>query len=131
MLSRIFKAYCGQGVVDSRGHFEKGVAGNQKEFKKELEAKRNKGMYERIVHEQSTFSDLIEAKEATVIKVLNPSNLWNMNFPTFPKPIRLWSITPQAYSDLEDSFGIFTLYQNYLLCNEDVFKKRVIGNVSN
>ena len=75
-------------------------------------------MYERVVHERSSFSDLIEAKEATVIKVLNCSNLWNANMPTYPKPIKLWNLTDQAYSDLEDSFGIFTLFQNYLICND-------------
>lgn len=122
--------YIGEGVVDERSHHSKKTdEGNQKLIKDEIES--NPGVYERIVHEETTFSDLIEAKEATAIKVFNPSNLWNINFPTFPKPIALWNnLDHQAYSDLEDSFGIFTLFQNFLLCNEEVFKKRLVGNVS-
>lgn len=112
--------YIGQGIEETRSHIQVQKAqGNQKIIRDEL--LKNSEDYQRITNESSTFIELEQAKEATAITVYNFSNLWNVGLEYAEKPVGLNHLSEPDYQVLENSFGIYTLYQNYLFCNYQLF----------
>lgn len=111
--------YIGQGLLDRRGHGNRSDLcrsnGNQAKIAERITC--GKGLYVRIVNESNQFDLLDRAKEYLSIMVYNFSNLWNEIEPSIQIPTEMIERSDAGARRLFEAFssyGIYSLYQNYL-----------------